>query len=431
MTRPSDTVFELLSDEEDARACKDISEDACKEQPQSFLLQLLAQIASKCADTLGSSRVVLPWLLSSIGAPAFFIAWLVPVRESLSLIPQLAIAAKLRKRPIRKGVYVLGAVLQGLCMLAMPLSLLLPEPSLSAFAILLALAVFSVARGLCSVAAKDVLGKTVAKGRRGRLSGLASSAAGIFTIGFGLFLLLSDGKTSLPLLVSMLCVAGILWLSAALLYGQVPEQAGATEGGASALGNALRSAKLLKTDSALRAFVLARVFLISTAYTIPFLVVMMFANTDGSTRALAFVILAEGLAALTSGVVWGIYADRAAHQVMMTAGVLTAVTLTTVLLAPAGFMTAAGGFAGAIALYVAAIAHQGTRLGRKTYVVDLANADNRAAYVAISNSVIGLFVFIGGSLGWVAQRFGNDMVLAVLLAMALLGAVLSWRLKPV
>lgn len=81
MTRPADKLFELLSDEENARACQDISEDACKDQPRSFTLQLLAQIASKCADTLGSSRVVLPWLLSSIGAPAFFIAWLVALPE--------------------------------------------------------------------------------------------------------------------------------------------------------------------------------------------------------------------------------------------------------------------------------------------------------------------------------------------------------------
>ncbi|EED31441.1 permease, major facilitator superfamily [gamma proteobacterium NOR5-3] len=431
MTGPADNLFELLSDEENARACRDISEDACKDQPQSFTLQLLAQIASKCADTLGSSRVVLPWLLSSIAAPAFFIAWLVPIRESLSLIPQLAIAANLRKRPIRKRVYVLGATLQGLCMLAMPLSLLLPGPSLSATAMLAALAVFSMARGLCSVASKDVLGKTVAKGRRGRLAGLASSAAGIFTLGFGCFLLLSNGKTSLTLLIAMLCVAGILWLVAALLFSRVPEQPGATDGGASALNNALQSAQLLKTDAALRAFVLARMCLVSTAYAIPFLVVMVFANTDGGVRALACVIVAEGLAALTSGLVWGIYADRAAHQVMMIAGLLTAITLGVVLVTPADVMAAAEGLAGAIALYIAAIAHQGTRLGRKTYVVDLATADNRAAYVAISNSVIGVFVFLGGSLGWMAQHFGNDVVLGVLMVIALLGAALSWRLKPV
>lgn len=267
--------------------------------------------------------------------------------------------------------------------------------------------------------------------RTGVFYRLAGSSPGIFTLGFGSFLLLSNGKTSLALLITMLCIAGVLWLGSALLFSQVPEQAGATEGGASALNNALQSAKLLNTDAALRAFVLARILLISTAYAIPFLVVMVFTNADGSNRALALVILAEGLAAFTSGVVWGIYADRAAHQVMMIAGALTAATLAMVLLAPADFMTAAGGLAGAIALYVAAIAHQGTRLGRKTYVVDLATADNRAAYVAISNSVIGLFVSVGGSLGWVAQRFGNDAVLAALLVMALVGAALSWRLKPV
>jgi hypothetical protein len=84
---------------------------------------------------------------------------------------------------------------------------------------------------------------------------------------------------------------------------------------------------------------------------------------------------------------------------------------------------------GGFTLYLAAVAHQGVRIGRKTYLVDLANAGNRASYVAISNTVIGVFVLAGGGLGWIAQRFGYETVLACLLGMALLGTLASWRLK--
>lgn len=45
--------------------------------------------------------------------------------------------------------------------------------------ILSLLLVFSLARGLCSVVHKDVLGKTVPKTRRGRLAGLSATAAGV------------------------------------------------------------------------------------------------------------------------------------------------------------------------------------------------------------------------------------------------------------
>jgi MFS family permease len=423
-------IFSLLGQDEDASACTDICESACKSQPRSFTLQLLAQVASKMADTLGSSRVVLPWLLGAIGAPAFFIAWLVPIRESLSLLPQLAIAARLRERPRRKHVYVLGAIVQGICLLLMPVSLVLNSASFSAATILVLLALFSLARGLCSVASKDVLGKTVAKGRRGRLSGLAGSAAGIFTLAFAVFLLLSQGATTRPLLVAMLITAGTLWLVAALLYAQVPEEAGATEGGASAWKNALRSIRLLQSDAPLRAFIFARMLLVSSAYAIPFLVIRIFDTSSGSALALAIVMLAEGLAALSSGAIWGLFADRAAQRVMAAAGGLTVLTLGAVLLGPAHFISHdPGGLIGGFTLYLAAVAHQGVRIGRKTYLVDLANAENRASYVAISNTVIGVFVLAGGGLGWIAQRFGYETVLACLLGMALLGTLASWRLK--
>lgn len=423
-------LFTLLGNEEDASACADISETACKHQARSFALQLLAQVASKIADTLGSSRVVLTWLLGAIGAPAFFIAWLAPIRESLSMLPQLVIAAQLREMPQRKMVYAFGAVCQGACLLLMPLSLLLESATVTGAVILLLLVVFSLARGLCSVASKDVLGKTVAKGRRGRLSGIAGSAAGIFSLLFALFLFGSGGAAELPVLVAMLLGAGVLWLIAALFYSRVPEASGATEGGASAWKDAVKSIRLLQTDAPLRAFIVARLLLVSSAYAIPFLVISIFEASSGSNRALAIVMFAEGLAALSSGVIWGVFADQAAHKVMAAAGGLTVLTLAAVLGGPALMGLADLGMGlGGLMLYLAAVAHQGVRIGRKTYLVDLADASNRASYVAVSNTVIGVFVLCGGGLGWVAQRFGYETVLATLLAMALLGMLSSWRLR--
>jgi hypothetical protein len=40
--------------------------------------------------------------------------------------------------------------------------------------------------------------------------------------------------------------------------------------------------------------------------------------------------------------------------------------------------------------------HGGVRLGRKIYLVDMASGDNRAAYVAVSNTLIGVLMLAGG-----------------------------------
>jgi hypothetical protein len=429
----ADWLWQALSEEEDARVCRDIPEAACDEQPHAFALQLVAQALGKLGDTLSSSRVVLPWLLTSIAAPAAFIAWLVPLRESLSLLPQLVVAAQLRAHPLRRGFYAAGAAAQGLCLLLMPATLLLPSPAASASLLLLLLALFSLARGVCSVASKDVLGKTVSRQRRGRLTGLASSASGLFGVCLAAALLLAGlreaAASATPVLVAMLLTAALCWFAAALLYLRVPEQPGATGGGGNALSQALRSVALLRTDAVLRRFVLARMLLVASAFTIPYLVVMARQQGDGGVGSLGAVLLAEGLAALTSGAVWGVWSDRAAQHVMAAAAALTALVLgsATALLQLQPALLGQS-LVVAILLYLGAVAHQGARVGRKTYLVDIATSDNRASYVAVSNTVLGVFMLAGGGLGAVQAQLGLPAVLAALLLMSLAAVALSLRL---
>nr|BBD50085.1 permease of the major facilitator superfamily [Haliea sp. ETY-M] len=433
---PSQTLWHFLNDEEDARVCRDIPDEACDVQPQSFALQLVAQTLSKLADTLSSSRVVLPWLLGAIGAPSALVAWLVPLRESLSLLPQLVVAAQLRRQPLRRGFYVAGSLAQGLCLLAMPATLLLDSPTLSGVALLVLLGVFSLSRGVCSVASKDVLGKTVAKSRRGRLTGLAGSISGVFTIVLAAALLAAGGTAALsdavPVLVAMLVAAGLCWFVVAVVYRQIPEQPGATDGGGNALQTALSSFAALRGDRAFWHFVLTRALLIAAAYAIPYLVLAAQNEGGGAATALAAILLAEGLAAMSSSTIWGYWSDSAAHRVMAAAAALTALALGVALIvlvqAPAVFATplVSGAF-----IYAASVAHQGARVGRKTYLVDLATADNRASYVAVSNTVIGGFMLLGGSLGALSAAFGVSAVLAALLAMAVLATIAALRLPNV
>lgn len=99
-------IYSLLVEDEDARVCRDIPDSACQEQPRAFVLQLLAQILTKIGDALTSSRLVLAWMLSALGSPAIFIALLVPLRESLSLLPQLFVAQFVREHALRKMFWV-------------------------------------------------------------------------------------------------------------------------------------------------------------------------------------------------------------------------------------------------------------------------------------------------------------------------------------
>lgn len=163
-------MYGYLADDEDARVCKDIPDSACADQPQAFVAHLIALTLTKLGDSLVSARLVLPWLLSSLGAPAAFIAALVPLRESLALLPQLIVAQQLRETPIRKWFWVAGSFGQAAALIGMLVTVLTLSGEALGWAIVILLTGFSIARGVCSVAIKDVQGKTISKTRRGRMS---------------------------------------------------------------------------------------------------------------------------------------------------------------------------------------------------------------------------------------------------------------------
>ncbi|HKK23436.1 MAG TPA: MFS transporter, partial [Pseudohaliea sp.] len=380
---------------------------------------------------LSSSRLVLAWILTSLGAPAIYLSLLVPLRESLSLLPQLAVARALRARPLRKGFWVAGGLAQAAALLAMVPALFLLDGHALGIAFCALLAAFSLARGVCSVAAKDVLGKTVSKSRRGRLTGLAGSAAGLATLAVAGLLVLVGGQdsTERPLFAALLAAAALAWATAALVYGRVPEVPGATAGGGNALDEALRSLRLLRDDTPFRDFVIARSLLVATAFAIPYLVVLL--RTEGAgDLALGGLLLAEGLAALLSAPFWGFWSDSASHRVMAAAALLSALGLGAALVL-AEQDALGSGITDAALLFLCAVAHQGARVGRKTYLVDLASGDNRAAYTAVSNTVLGIVLFAGVGLGVLDTLLGTRAVLAALLLLAVAAAARSATLARV
>jgi len=170
-----EALYNRISGDEDARVCKDIPDAACNDQPRNFFAYLWANLLGKIADEIASAKLVIPWLFGALGVPAAFTGFLVPIREAGVLVPQLAVAAAIRQLAVRKGVWLLGAVLSALSLMGMAVATLTLEGAAAGSAILLLLVVFSLARGLCSVSAKDVLGKTVSKSRRGRLMGWSAS----------------------------------------------------------------------------------------------------------------------------------------------------------------------------------------------------------------------------------------------------------------
>ncbi|MEC8683096.1 MAG: MFS transporter, partial [Bacteroidota bacterium] len=84
-----------------------------------------------------------------------------------------------------------------------------------------------------------------------------------------------------------------------------------------------------------------------------------------------------------------------------------------------------------LALFVLGIAHQGVRLGRKTYIVDMAEGNRRTDYVAVSNTLIGIILLITGGLSALASLISVEGVIVLLSVLGIIGALKGSTLPDV
>jgi len=424
-------IYEWLTGDEDSRMCDDIPDSACHEQPRNFMLHLWAALGNKLADELSSARLVLPWLMGIIGAPVWMVGFLVPIRESGALLPQIFVAGFIRLKPQRKWVWVAGAGLQAIAALLLAGLALWGSGSLGGGLVLLVLVMLSLARGLSSIATKDVMGKTIAKHRRGTLMGWSGSLAGGATLAAGAVLVLLDDSRGSLTLAALLGAAAVGWAVNGLCAARIEETPGAVEGGENAWDSIKLGLSLLKEDRTFLHFNLSRALLLSSALALPYLALLGQQQSGTELSGLGRLVVVSGVAAMVASPVWGKRADQSSRGVMRDAAVGTALCCLMgagVTWLPAGVSEQIWPYAAVYALLV--IVHHGVRLGRKTYLVDMASQDNRALYVALSNTLTGvLMLVVGGVIGLLAQWLGSAALLLVLSATAV-GAMLSAQRLP-
>ncbi|HDZ10202.1 MFS transporter [Pseudohongiella sp.] len=426
------TLYERLAEDDEGRVCKDISDEACRETPGNFLATLIANTASSVADRLASAKTTLPWLLLQVGAPSWIISLLVPIRESGSMLPQMLIGAWVRGQAVRKWIWVGGGAVQGLALLLMVWCAFALEGLRAGLAVVALLVMFSLARGACSVAYKDVLGKTIPKTRRGRLSGWISAIAGLAAFAAGLLLSMTGGSEAAGSYAILLAAGAGLWLLAIISYARIREFPGATDGGANGFAEAFARLSLLRDDKAFRQFVIARALAMGSGLVAPFYIALAQDDLGSAASLLGIFIAVEGLAGLLSSPVWGRWADRSSRQVFAVACALASVTsLAVAAWAILADSAAASQWFYPLAFFILGVSHAGVRLGRKTYLVDMAGGNKRTDYVAVSNTVIGLLLLVSGVLGALAALVSVPLVIALLGAAGLLGAGLSWRWQEV
>ncbi|MEZ5325291.1 MAG: MFS transporter [Verrucomicrobiales bacterium] len=391
---------------------------------------VIAQSCSKLADVASSAKTVLTWLMGSVGAPPGFVGLLVPIRESGSMLPQAFLSGLVKRSALRKRVFVIGAVGQALALGAMALCSLMLNGLIAGVAIVGLLVVHALSRCLCSIASKDVLGKAVPKGARGRVSGIASAVAGLFGLGGALvFMFGIDRDASRSLLAGLLFGGGVLYVLAAVSIATVNEEPSSDDPPEDLVADLWRRLAMVWTDKVLRKFVIARSLLLGSALGSPYIVVLSQSQGQG-VKALAAFVFAGGLASTLSAVLWGKLSDRSSRSSMALGGAVAALMgLAAVVVAQWFPEIAASRWTWPLLFFLMSTGYEGVRIGRKTYVVDISEGADRTDYVSASNTIIAIVLLGFGAIGALLQVLGPTAALLMFSVVCLLGSGLALRLK--
>ncbi|MGY3439435.1 MULTISPECIES: MFS transporter [unclassified Marinovum] len=392
-------------------------------EARNGLRHILALTASKLADGLIDPKLILSWLATSLGAPAVLVGLLVPIREAGALLPQLLLSGWLRRLRHRKHFWVAGALGQGAFATLIVLAALTLTGWAAGLAICGALAGLAVSRAACSVSFKDILGKTVAKSRRGSVTGAAGSlsSAGVILLGL---LLLAGILRDQTAVVAAIALAAMLWVSAGAMMMQLNESPSET-------AEQIRpDFSPLWHDSQLRRFILVRGLLVPTALAPPYLVLLAGQSGGLALDRLGILVLVSAAASFLSSYIWGRMADRSSRRVLILTGAIGAAAILAAV-AAALFGLAQTTWAIPLCLFVLMLAYHGVRQGRSTYLVDMSPADKRATYAALANTAIGTLLLLTGVLGGLAAMIAPTAALAGFAVLCIAASIAACGLNEV
>lgn len=379
-------------------------------------------------DQVVAPKTVLPWLFNAAGMPAAFTSFLVPIRESGSMLPQAFLSPWVTSQSSRKRVWLIGSWGQALASAGIALSALLLEGSALGIAVIVLLAVHAVFRSICSIAGKDVQGRTISKGHRGDITGRATALAGGFTLAIGLALSFIPNELPQWSLAALLAGGASMWALASLVFMRIDEPTPDTD---TSNGQGFHDMwKLVTSDRDLQRFLIVRSLMLVTALSTPFIVVLGSREGADLTGLGAFIV-ASGGASLLGGRVSGRLSDRSSKRTMAWAAGFASTVLILLVASAQLVDDTINAWVMPLGFFLVNLAHTAVRVSRKTYLVDMADGDRRTMITGAANTVMGIVLLVVGAISSAVVLLGPQAALIFLAVVGYAGVFGAANLKEV
>jgi len=414
---------------------------------RNYNLSILNGVSTRMGMNLTNPSLVLTVFVRMLGGSNALIGLLPTIRFGAWFLPQFLAAGWIQPQPRKVPVAVVmeiwrALVYGALCILTYTLGLSNPRLLLLFFFIL-----FTSSRltaGMGALARIDTIGKVISPSRRTSFFAARNFWGGVLVFGAGIIVRYLLDPThgqpfplSFTLLFAFSCVFFVLAILTFSHIKETPDAAGQPRHTLKA--QLARAPALLKQNPTFQRYLLVRALLSMTRLAEPFYPILALDVLGAPPAMVGLYLSAQTFAGVVSNLLWQrVGRARGTYFLLKTASLLTMLTPLMAALLPwlmrlAGFTVEQNGLLPAYlfigVFLLAGSSESGRAIGTMALMLDIPPDGERASYIGLVNTLLGLISFLPVLAGAVIDRVGFEPIFYTATGLLFLGylATLQWE----
>lgn len=417
-------------------------------EQRNYLLTIANGVSIRLGMQLSDPSLVLSVFVRLLGGSNTLVGLLPTIRFGGWFLPQFLAASWIQPRPRKVPIGVVletNRILIYGSLAALTYALGLSHPRLLLWIFFVLLTVSRLITGTSALARMDAVGKVISPSRRASFFATRNFWSGVLVFGAGFLVRYMLDPTigqPFPLGFTLLFFFSCCSFAAAtLVLAQVKEEPGPTNQPQHSLKAQLaRAPALLKQAPSFRRYLLVRVLLNMTSLAAPFYPIFALDILDASPSMVGVYLSATTFASVLSNLLWQkVERAHGTYSLLRAASLLTA--LTPLLAATLPWLMQLAGLTveqyGLLPAYLftgvfllAGSSESGHTIGMMALLLDIAPDAERASYIGLANTILGIVSFLPILAGAVIDQVGFGPVFFTATSLLLLGYLVTLGWNP-
>ncbi len=410
-----------------------------KSNKKNFILGVLNGAIFRLGLSFTDPHTVLPLFVSFLTTSKVLIGSVVTIRALGWFMPQLFIASFTEHWQKRKPIYILGAILRGSSFFLLFILIYFWGKKMS-FLFLVSFFILygttSLGGGLGGLPFLDIIGKVITPRHRGKFFSLRLIFGGILAIGGGLvvkYVLAHPILFPFPRNYSLLFFLTFLFTSLGMLlfvFIREPRESPRVSQRSSFFVYLKRIGIILRNDKNYSRFFWAIIFLNCGIIALPFYAVYGRGVLRFPSEMTGVFVVAQMMGTVISALLWGFLSDRYGNKIVVVLSGLTGLSIPCLVILATVFHKMAIFPELLLTIYTVVFVLVGMNLnglfiGQNNLLLEIAPAGERATYIGVANTGIGLVSLLSLLGGYIIERTSYTVVFSLSLILVLTGIFLA------